>query len=156
MGIIKIKVKTSLGDIIIQGESHQEVEMMLEKIPPDFIEKIKVLLSQKLISQSTNKLKGIVELTVNGPILTTRKKLTHYEAIGLILYASEEGKQQASQIKKLLESSGLKTIIHARLNEMTKRGHVFKPKSNKPEFKLTNQGENWIEKDVLKKLQEIF
>ena len=156
MGIIKIKVRTSLGDIIIQGESHQEVEMMLEKIPHDFFEKINALLAQKLSSQSPNKLKGIVELTINGPILTTRKKLTHYEAIGLILYASEEGKQQASQIKKLLESSGLKTIIHARLNEMTKRGHIFKPKSNKPEFKLTNRGENWIEKEVLKKLQQTF
>ena len=35
--------------------------------------------------------------------------------------------------------------VPARLNEMTKRGQVFKPDPNKPEFKLTIQGEKWVE-----------
>jgi hypothetical protein len=44
-------------------------------------------------------------------------------------------------------------MVPARLNEMTKRGQVFKPDPNRPEFKLTMQGERWIEDDVLARLR---
>jgi hypothetical protein len=98
-------------------------------------------------------LKGIIELTTEGPVIVTREKLTHYEAIGLVLYASEEKTNTASQISKLLESSGIKSMVPARLNEMTKRGQVFKPDPNKPEFKLTIQGEKWVEEEVISKLR---
>jgi DNA-binding HxlR family transcriptional regulator len=36
-------------------------------------------------------------------------------------------------------------MMTARLNEMTKRGLVFKPDSAKPDWKLTTQGEKLIE-----------
>jgi hypothetical protein len=36
---------------------------------------------------------------------------------------------------------------------MTKRGHVYKPDPNKPEFKLTVQGERWVEDEVLARLR---
>jgi hypothetical protein len=36
---------------------------------------------------------------------------------------------------------------------MTKRGQVFKPDPNKPEFKLTIQGEKWVEEEVLSRLR---
>jgi predicted transcriptional regulator len=98
-------------------------------------------------------LKGIVELTTEGPVIVTREKLTHYEAVGLVLYASEEKTNTAAQVTKLLESSGIKSMVPARLNEMTKRGQVFKPDPNKPEFKLTIQGEKWIEDEVISKLR---
>ncbi|MEM2518021.1 MAG: hypothetical protein QXO49_03600, partial [Candidatus Bathyarchaeia archaeon] len=98
-------------------------------------------------------LKGIIEFTTEGPVLVSREKLTHYEAIGLILYASEGRQNTATQIQKLLESSGIKCMVPARLNEMVKRGQVFKPDPKRPEFKLTVQGERWIEDDVLAKLR---
>jgi hypothetical protein len=44
-------------------------------------------------------------------------------------------------------------MVPARLNEMTKRGQVFKPDPNKPEFKLTIQGEKWVEEEVLSRLR---
>jgi hypothetical protein len=69
------------------------------------------------------------------------------------LFASQEKKSTASQIQKLLESSGIKSMVPARLNEMTKRGQVFKPDPSRPEFKLTIQGERWIEDEVLPKLK---
>jgi hypothetical protein len=71
----------------------------------------------------------------------------------LVLYASENKNNTAAQVAKLLESSGIKSMVPARLNEMTKRGQVFKPDPNKPEFKLTIQGEKWIEEEVLSKLR---
>jgi hypothetical protein len=83
----------------------------------------------------------------------TREKLTHYEAVGLVLYASEDKMNTAAQITRLLESSGIKSMVPARLNEMTKRGQVFKPDPSKPDFKLTIQGEKWIEEEVLSKLR---
>jgi hypothetical protein len=36
---------------------------------------------------------------------------------------------------------------------MTKRGQVFKPDPSRPEFKLTVQGERWIEDGVLARLR---
>jgi predicted transcriptional regulator len=98
-------------------------------------------------------LKGIVEATTEGPVIVTREGLTHYEAVGLILYGSEDRKNTAAQVTKLLESSGIKSMVPARLNEMTKRGQVFKPDPNRPEFKLTIQGEKWIEDEVIAKLR---
>jgi hypothetical protein len=66
------------------------------------------------------------------------------------LYASEDRRNTAAV--QLLESSGIKAWF-CRLNEMTKRGQVFKPDPSKPEFKLTIQGEKWVEEDVLSKLR---
>ena len=71
----------------------------------------------------------------------------------MILYASEEKKSTAAQVTKLLDSSGINAMVPGRLNEMTKRGQIFKPDPNKPEFKLTIQGEKWVEEEVLKKLR---
>jgi predicted transcriptional regulator len=125
---------------------------MLETMPENFVERLSDFVSNKLMPSGAQ-LKGIVELTTEGPVVVTREKLTHYEAVGLVLYASEERTNTAAQITKLLESSGIKSMVPARLNEMTKRGQVFKPDPNKPDFKLTIQGEKWIEEEVITKLR---
>ncbi len=149
---VEARIKTSFGEIAIEGENPQEILSTLENFPTNFMEKIGELVSGRL-APSGAQLKGIVEFTTEGPVVMTRENLTHYEAIGLTLYASEEKKNTAAQITKLLESSGIKCMVPARLNEMTKRGHVFKPDPNKPEFKLTMQGERWVEDDILAKLR---
>lgn len=149
---VKVRLKTPFGDIIVEGENPQEILSMLETFPENFLERVGGLVSSKLVP-STAQLKGILEFTTEGPVIITREKLTHYEAIGLILYASEERKNTAAQIQKLLESSGIKCMVPARLNEMTKRGQVFKPNLAKPEFKLTVQGERWVEDEVLARLR---
>jgi predicted transcriptional regulator len=125
---------------------------MLETMPENFVERLSDFVSNKLMPSGAQ-LKGIIELTTEGPVVVTREKLTHYEAVGLVLYASEERTNTAAQITKLLESSGIKSMVPARLNEMTKRGQVFKPDPNKPDFKLTIQGEKWIEEEVISKLR---
>jgi predicted transcriptional regulator len=125
---------------------------MLETMPENFVEKLSDFVSNRLIPSGAQ-LRGIVELTTEGPVIVTREKLTHYEAVGLVLYASEERTNTAAKITKLLESSGIKSMVPARLNEMTKRGQVFKPDPNKPDFKLTIQGEKWIEEEVISKLR---
>jgi predicted transcriptional regulator len=153
MGSIKTRIKTAFGEIVVEGENPQEILDMLAAFPEDFMEKAGDLVSSKLTPTTATQLKGIVESTTEGPVVITREKLTHYEAIGLVLYASEVKKNTAAQITKLLESSGIKSMVPARLNEMTKRGQVFKPDPKRPEFKLTVQGERWIEDEVLAKFR---
>lgn len=149
---IEARIKTPFGEVVIEGENPQEILDMLETIPENFVEKLSDFVSSRL-TPSGAQLKGIVEPTTAGPVIVTRENLTHYEAVGLVLYASEERKNTAAQVTKLLESSGIKSMVPARLNEMTKRGQVFKPDPNKPEFKLTIQGEKWIEEEVISKLR---
>ena len=149
---IEAHIKTPFGEIVVEGENPQEVLSMLESFPEDFMEKVSNAVSSRLVPSGAQ-LKGIVESTTEGPVVITRENLTHYEAIGLTLYASEEKKNTAARVTKLLESSGMKCMVPARLNEMTKRGQVFKPDPNRPEFKLTMQGERWVEDEILAKLR---
>ena len=149
---IEARIKTPFGEVIIEGENPQEILDMLGLIPENFVEKLSDFVSDRL-TPSGAQLKGIVEPTTEGPVIVTRENLTHYEAVGLVLYASGERKNTAAMIQKLLESSGIKSMVPARLNEMTKRGQVFKPDPSKPEFKLTIQGEKWVEEEVLTKIR---
>ena len=149
---IEARIKTPFGEVVIEGENPNEILSMLETMPENFVEKLSDFVSNKL-TPSGAQLKGIVEPTTEGPVIVTREKLTHYEAVGLVLYASNEKTNTAAQVAKLLESSGIKSMVPARMNEMTKRGQVFKPDPNKPEFKLTIQGEKWVEDEVLSRLR---
>ncbi len=153
MGKIRVRIKAPFGEIVIEGDRAQEILTTLKTMPPEFMSDIGNLISAKLTPPIKTQLEGIVELTTEGPIITTREKLTHYEAIGLVLFASDKKTSTATKISRLLASSGIRSMVPARLNEMTKRGIVFKPNPARPEFKLTTQGERWIEEEVLVKLR---
>ncbi|MFC1487511.1 hypothetical protein ACFLRN_07495 [Thermoproteota archaeon] len=153
MGKILVRVKAPFGEIVVEGESAQEILITLKTIPPQFVNEVGGLISSNLTPSIKTKLDGVIEITTEGPIITTREKLTHYEAIALILFASDQNSSTATQIKRLLSSSGIRSMVPARLNEMTKRGIVFKPDPTRPEFKLTTQGERWVEENVLMKIR---
>ena len=150
---VEVHIKAPFGEIVVEGETPQDILSLLEAFPKDFVENVSNLVASKLVPSAAAQLKGIIEFSTEGPVLITREKLTHYEAIGLILYASDGRQNTATQIQKLLESSGIKCMVPARLNEMVKRGQVFKPDLKRPEFKLTVQGERWIEDEVLARLR---
>ena len=153
MGKIRVRVKAPFGEIVVEGDSAQEILKTLETMPPQFVNEVGGLISQNLTPSLKTQLDGIIEATTEGPIITTREKLTHYEAIALILFASDQNSSTATQLKRLLASSGIRSMVPARLNEMTKRGIVFKPDPSRPEIKLTAQGERWVEEEVLAKLR---
>ncbi len=153
MAKVRVRVKAPFGEIVVEGDSAQEIITTLKTMPPQFVNDVSSLISSNLAPSIKTQLDGIIELTTEGPIITTREKLTHYEAIGLVLFASDKNSSTATQIKRLLASSGIRSMVPARLNEMTKRGIVFKPDPARPEFKLTTQGERWIEEEVLAKLR---
>jgi hypothetical protein len=153
LGKIRVEVKTSFGQIVVEGDNPQEILETMKTMTPQFMSEISELTSVKLATPMKAQLEGIVELTTTGPIITARVKLTHYEAVGLVLYASDKRTNTATQISQLLASSGIKCMVPARLNEMTKRGLVFKPDPAKPDWKLTTQGEKWVEEEILTKLR---
>ncbi len=153
MAKIRVQIKASFGEIVVEGESPQEILETLKDMSPKFVEEISDLVSGRLEPSMRTQLEGIIEPTTEGPIVTTREKLTHYEAVGLVLFASDEKANTAAQISRLLTSSGIKAMVPARLNEMTKRGLVFKPDPSRPEFKLTTQGDRWVEEEVLARLK---
>lgn len=153
MGKVKAKIETSFGEITIEAENPDEILRILENFPEDFIEKTSNLVTEKLTPTKTIQLKGLVEYSTEGPVIVTREGLTHYEAIGLVLYATEDKKDTSAHIQDLLKSSGIKSMVPARLYEMTKRGLVFKPDPDQPQYKLTVQGERWIEDEILTKLR---
>jgi hypothetical protein len=152
MNKIEVRVKTPFGEVVVEAENAQEILRILEAFPEGFMEKVGGFVQNRLIPSNVQ-LKGVIESTTEGPVIIARQNLTHYEAIGLTMFASEGKKSTAAQVTKLLESSGIKCMVPARLNEMTKRGQVFKPDPNRPEFKLTMQGERWVEDEVLNKLK---
>ncbi|HKZ94538.1 MAG TPA: hypothetical protein VJ249_08180 [Candidatus Bathyarchaeia archaeon] len=155
MAKIKAHIRTGFGELEVEGESAQDLIEALKTITPEFIGEVGGLVSSRVIVSSKAGLEGVVEITTEGPVVTTREKLSHYEAIGLILFASDRKTGTATKIADLLKSSGIKSMVPARLNEMTKRGLVFKPDPARPEFKLTLQGEKWIEDDVLARLKGV-
>lgn len=103
-------------------------------------------------------LDGIVESSVEGPVIVAPEKarLSQYEAIGLILYASEGQMSDPKTITLLLRNSGIKVSnTSARLKEMAKSGKVFKPNPKETLWKLSAQGQLWVEKTILPKLREV-
>ena len=111
MGKIRVRVKAPFGEVVIEGESAQEILETLKTMPPQFVNEVGNLISTNLTPSLKTQLDGIIELTTEGPILTTREKLTHYEAIALILFASENHTSTATQLKKLLASSGIRSMV---------------------------------------------
>jgi hypothetical protein len=154
MGKVQVRIKAGFGEVVLEGDSPQEILDLLGSMSSKFMGEIDSLISARLIVPIKSRLEGLVEITTEGPVITTREKLTHYEAIGLTLYASEEKTRTAAEISRLLELSGNKAQVPARLNEMTKRGLVFKPDPSRAEWKLTAQGEGWVEEDVIEKLTQ--
>jgi len=156
MGKVRLSVKTSFGEVSVEGETVEEVLRLLDGLS-GLAEKIGALFPTRLgpAVMPSSALRDVIELTSEGPIIVAKKKMSQYEAIGLLLYAIDEKTATASRLKRLLEASGMTGVqVPARLNEMRKRGLVFKPEPAKPDWKLTAQGERWIEEEVLPKLSK--
>jgi len=155
MGKIRVQVKTSFGEVAIEGETAEEVLGVLRAIPSSFMSELETLISDNLLREVEARIRGIVRFTDDGPIIMTRARLTHYEAIGLILYASNGRVNTPSEIKRLLEKSGIKAQVSSRLNEMAKRGLVYKPDPTEAYWKLTTEGERWLEENLIPRLSRV-
>lgn len=151
---ISISIKTPFGEINVYGDSSREVLDALSKLDQNFVSGVNDRVSELLATQSTDGLKGIIEVGRDGPIIVTKKKLSHYESIGLILYALKDHQASSKEIRTRLAASGKKVTVPARIHEMRKRGHIFKPVDRAPYYKLSTRGVKWIEEEILTSLKK--
>ena len=151
---ISVSIKTPFGEINVYGDSSKEVLDALSKLDQNFINGVNDHVSELLATQSKDGLKGIIEVGRDGPIIVTKKKLSHYESIGLILYALRDHQASSKEIRTRLAASGKKVTVPARLHEMRKRGHIFKPVDRAPYYKLSTRGVKWIEEEILTSLKK--
>jgi hypothetical protein len=154
MARITCAIKTPFGEIRVSGESPDEVLEALQDIDQVFVKEVNEKISDILTTQAKDDLKGIVEVGRDGPIIVTKKKLSHYECIGLVLYSMRDHQSSSRGISKRLSASGKKVTVPARLHEMRKRGHIFKPVDKAPYYKLSTKGVKWIEDEVVPPLKK--
>lgn len=151
---ITLTINTPFGEIRLSGESPDEVLKVLEIMDQKFIGEINERVSDLLATQAKDNLKGIVEIGRDGPVIVTKKKISHYVAIGLVLYCLRDHQASSREITRRLNASGKKVTVPARLHEMRQRGHIFKPVNRAPYYKLSTKGVKWIEEEVLPTLKK--
>lgn len=151
---ITLAIKTPFGEVQVSGESPSEVLDAVQKLDQGFIGEVNERISDILAIQAKNDLKDIVEVGRDGPIIITKQKISHYAAIGLVLYSLRDHQASSRDIDKRLTASGKKVTVPARLYEMRKRGHIFKPVDKAPYYKLSTKGIKWIEEEILPSLKK--
>lgn len=151
---IKLGIRTPFGDLEVSGKTTSEVLDALGTIDHEFLAEVNERVSNLLATQAKDDLKGIVEMGRDGPVIVTKKDLSHYESIGLILYCSKDQQASSSEIKKRLAVGGKDVTVPARLHEMRSRGHIFKPMEKMPYYKLSTKGVRWLEEEVLPDLKK--
>ena len=152
---LRVTIKTSYGAMEVSGESPEEVLEGLGWLTHELISQINEKANEATAYEAEDSLKGIIRIDREGPTIVSREELSHYEAIGLILYAMKNFEATSKQIRERLVSSGKKVTVAARLHEMRTRGHVFKPEKKGSMYKLTSKGVKWIEDDVLARLSSL-
>jgi len=151
---INLAIKTPFGEIMVGGETPQEVLDALRGLDQAFVGEVNERISELLATQAKDDLKGIVEIGRDGPVIVTKERLSHYEAIGLILYSVKDHQASSREITQRLTASGKKVTVPARLHEMRRRGHIFKPVDRAPYYKLSTKGAKWIEEEVIPPLRK--
>jgi hypothetical protein len=151
---IKLTVKTQFGDIQVSGDDPQELLSGLEWLTQDYVAMLNEKVSGLVSKQALDHLKDIVEMRHDGPVLVCKEQISHYEAIGLLLYALKGYQATGKELKMCLNESGRKVVVPARLHEMVKKGVLFRPDGRGSIYKLTAKGVNWVEKEVLPPIRE--
>ena len=151
---LQLNIETDYGTLTVSGDTQEEILETLALLTDDFLDKISEKLSILDLKQTEDRLRNIVRIGQNGPVIVTRAEISHYEAIGLVLYSMKNQEATSKKIRERLEASGKEVIVAARLNEMRKRGHIFKPTGKGSEYRLTSKGMAWVDDEVVEKIRK--
>jgi len=151
---LQLNIDTDYGTLTVSGDTQDEILEALALLTDDFLDKISEKLSILDLKQTEDRLRNIVRIGQNGPVIVTRADISHYEAIGLVLYSMKNQEATSKRIRERLEASGKEIIVAARLNEMRKRGHIFKPSGKGSEYRLTSKGMAWVDDEVVEKIRK--
>lgn len=169
MGKIRLVVKTSFGDVSIEGESIRDLKSSLIDlgIPEASINNILEAVRQRFeapipistipVVSSKPEFEGIVEFGSDGKphITVPPDNLTGREVIGLLLYAKSPNTMSMSELNSLV-SENWKSVkmptISAYLSHM--RAFIIKEGTRGSySYRLSGSGRSWIEKELLPKLK---
>lgn len=151
---LQLNIDTDYGTLTVSGDTQDEILDALALLTDDFLDKVSEKLSILDLKQTEDRLRNIVRIGQNGPVIVTRAEISHYEAIGLVLYSMKNQEATSKRIRERLEASGKEIIVAARLNEMRKRGHIFKPSGKGSEYRLTSKGMAWVDDEVVEKIRK--
>ena len=151
---LQLNIDTDYGTLTVSGDTQDEILEALALLTDDFLDKVSEKLSILDLKQTEDRLRNIVRIGQNGPVIVTRAEISHYEAIGLVLYSMKNQEATSKRIRERLEASGKEIIVAARLNEMRKRGHIFKPSGKGSEYRLTSKGMAWVDDEVVEKIRK--
>jgi hypothetical protein len=149
---LNVRVRTIYGELEVSGCSPEEVLEGLGWLTDDFLASVSERVGHLESAEDEDVLKGIVVLGRDGPTIVTRDELSHYECIGLIMYAMRNQEATGKEIRDRLTSSGKRITVAARLHEMSRRGHVFQTQGKGSRYRLTLKGVSWVENEVLPRL----
>lgn len=151
---LQLNIDTDYGTLTVSGDTQDEILDALALLTDDFLDKVSEKLNILDLKQTEDRLRNIVRIGQNGPVIVTRAEISHYEAIGLVLYSMKNQEATSKRIRERLEASGKEIIVAARLNEMRKRGHIFKPSGKGSEYRLTSKGMAWVDDEVVEKIRK--
>ena len=151
---LQLNIETDYGTLTVSGDTQEEILEALSLLTDNFLDEISDKLSVLDLKQTEDRLRNIIRIGQNGPVIVTRAEISHYEAIGLVLYSMKNQEATSKKIRERLEASGKDVIVAARLNEMRKRGHVFKPSGKGSEYRLTSKGMAWVDDEVVEKIRK--
>lgn len=151
---LQLNIETDYGTLSVSGDTQEEILEALGLLTDEFLDEIRDKLIVLDLKQTEDRLRNIVRIGKNGPVIVTRAEISHYEAIGLVLYSMKNQEATSKKIRERLEASGKDVTVAARLNEMRKRGHVFKPSGKGSEYRLTSKGMAWVDDEVVEKIRK--
>ena len=149
MGRYRLRIKREFGEFEVESATPEEILESLKGLP-EVLRKVDEALSKPALSGPKISLKGIVETTSDGPVLTVpRDRISDKEALGILLYSLTNAR--SPELYRLLNLSGtLSPGAPSRLSEMKREGLVVK---DGDQYKLTMAGIRMIEEDILPRLK---
>jgi hypothetical protein len=149
---VKLTLHRPYGNVEIEGESFDEIVANLQNFP-EWLDVIDDVVSRQLSeTEIEESLKGIVETTADGPVITVpRDRITDREAVGLLLYTSSRGLRPRDLGRYLSLSGFLSAGFASRISELKREGFAYKEGDA---YKLTAAGKRWVE-ELIRKLKGV-
>ena len=149
MSRYRLRIKKEFGEFEVEGATPEEILEGLKGLP-DVLRKVDEALSKPALTGPKISLKGIVETTSEGPVLTVpTDRISDKEALGVLLYSLSS--TRSSELYKLLNLSGkLSPGAPSRLSEMKREGLVVK---DGDQYKLTMAGTKMVEENIVPRLK---
>ena len=148
MGRYRLRIKREFGEFEVEGATLDEILESLKGLPKALRE-VDAILSKPSLGQRVS-LRGIIESTTDGPVLTVPKdRISDKEALAVLLYSLTSAR--SSELYRLLNLSGkLSPGAPSRLSEMKREGLVIKDGDR---YKLTMAGIRMVEENVIPRLR---